>query len=468
VGGLLAVTMGRYGYHRDELYFRMLPVRWGYVDQPPLTPLLAKASIAIFGDTVWALRLPAVLAIAGAIVLTALITRELGGGTTAQTLAAWGFGFAGFPLSTGHTFVTATVDLVFWSGVLLLVTRALLRDPRWWLAAGALTGVALYNKLLIVLMLIALGIGLAIAGPRRLFASRWLWGGVALALLIGAPNFVYQVTHDFPQLTMASKVGDDNARLLAIPFQILIIGPPLFAICVAGFVALLRRPSWRPARCLAIAYVVALILNIAVNGQMYYAFGLLAYLFAAGCVPTVDWMRANRGRVATVWTAVGVSALVSAFIALPALPVTWVGHSPQVALNQTIPDQIGWETYVRTFADVYRALPPDQQARAVVFTGNYGEAGAIARFGPAYGLPAVYSGQNELYYLGPPPADRTVVVAWTQSFGWLSRWFVGCVAKASMDNGVGVDNEEQGSEVVVCEVPDEGWAALWPSLQHYD
>src|SRR4029079_11415329 len=56
VCALLYATLSRYGYHRDELYFRMLPTRWGYVDQPFLTPLLAKVSIHLFGDTVFGLR----------------------------------------------------------------------------------------------------------------------------------------------------------------------------------------------------------------------------------------------------------------------------------------------------------------------------------------------------------------------------------------------------------------------------
>jgi len=49
---LLVATANRYGYHRDELYFRMLEPAWGYVDQPPLTPILARGAAALIGDTV--------------------------------------------------------------------------------------------------------------------------------------------------------------------------------------------------------------------------------------------------------------------------------------------------------------------------------------------------------------------------------------------------------------------------------
>lgn len=468
--GLLVPFMGRYGYHRDELYFRMLTPGWGYVDQPPLTPLLARASIAVFGDSVWALRLPAVLALAVSIVLVALTTREVGGGARAQAWSAWGFAFAGFPLSTGHVLVTATVDLTLWVGVLLLITRALLRNPLWWLAAGALVGVSLYNKLLIAMLLVGVAVGFAAVGPRRMLLSRWLWAGIGVALLIGAPNLIYQATHDFPQLAMAHRIAGRHhaAGVWTLLFQTMLLGPPLFVVGVAGFAATFRRPPWRPLRGVAVAYPVALVLTLLSGGQNYYPIGLLAYLVAVGWVPTVDWTAGQSGRSSTVRIALAINALVSALAALPALPVSWVGRSPQPAMNQTVGDQIGWETYVRTLADVYRALPPDQQARAVVFTGNYGEAGAIARFGPANGLPAVYSGHNELYYMGPPPADRTVVIAWTQSITWLIGIFPGCQVKASMDNGVGVDNEEQGSVVAVCSSPAQGWAAAWPSLQHDD
>src|SRR6185312_10998738 len=128
VVALLGLTVTRYGYHRDELYFRLLGDHpaWGYVDQPPLVPLAGRASTALFGDSLWALRLPAIAMAAVLVVLLALLARELGGGATAQTLAALG-GASGFPLLDGHLLSTGTFDVPVWVGVCLLVTRALLR-----------------------------------------------------------------------------------------------------------------------------------------------------------------------------------------------------------------------------------------------------------------------------------------------------------------------------------------------------
>src|SRR6185312_8004931 len=128
VCALLYATLSRYGYHRDELYFRMLPTRWGYVDQPFLTPLLAKASIRLFGDTVFGLRALAPLFTAAGVVLAALTARELGGSRRAQALAAWGYASTALPLLGGHYFVTSTIDLALWAAALLAITRALMRD----------------------------------------------------------------------------------------------------------------------------------------------------------------------------------------------------------------------------------------------------------------------------------------------------------------------------------------------------
>ena len=64
--------------------------------------------------------------------------------------------------------------------------------------------------------------------------------------------------------------------------------------------------------------------------------------------------------------------------------------------------------------------------------------------------------------------SATTVVVWTEDYAGAAAVFVDCRQLAVMDNGVGVDNEEQGSVVAVCTVPSTGWAPIWPLLQHYD
>jgi hypothetical protein len=135
------------------------------------------------------------------------------------------------------------------------------------------------------MLVIGFAAGLLLVGPRSGFRSRWLWAGAAIALLLSLPNAIYQITHGFPQLTMAGALSENNSgevRALVLPFQVLLIGPALLPAWIAGLVALLRREQWRPVRAVAVAYLVALVLAFAGGGQIYYAFGLQAFLLAAG------------------------------------------------------------------------------------------------------------------------------------------------------------------------------------------
>lgn len=479
---VLLATAGEYGYHRDELYFRMLGEHpaWGYTDQPPLTPLLARASVELLGDSVTARHvLPALLTVLTC-VLAALVARELGGGAIAQGLAA-SVGCAPLVLVAGHVLLTTTADVPLWLLVQLLVLRALLRgQARWWPWAGLVTGLALYNKLLVVLLLLGLAAGLALVGPRRVFRERAVWLGVAIALVVGAPNLVYQVVEGFPQADMAAALAEnkgEEARVLFLPMQVVAFGITLAPVWIVGVVALLRRPDWRPARPFAVAYLLICAFLLLQGGQFSYTLGLQAVLMAAGWVQVEQWLRpgdaarVRRSRAAAVGVATALSVAGSVTVSLPLVPVDDLGDTPIGEINQVARDSIGWPTYVEQVAQAYRTLPDGERENAVVLTGNYGEAGAVDRYGPALGLPPVYSGQNALHAFGPPPESATSIVAVTQDDGaraFYAGIFRECRVAATLDNGVGVDNEEQGAQVLACTGRRYPWAQVWPSFAHLD
>jgi hypothetical protein len=464
LAAVLAILNGRYDYHRDELYFRMLDPAWGYVDQPPLTPLLGKAATALLGDSLWAFRFPSILCMVGLLWIAALLTREFGGGKAAQALCVWGLAFAGVALAFGHQLSTNSIDLIVWVAAILFAVKALLRDrPKWWLAVGAMAGIGLYNKHLIVLLLLSLGLALLAVGPRKALLSKWLWAGAGLALVIGSPNLVYQAVNDWPQLEMASAINETDGtenRILLLPFQFLLIGLFLVPVWIAGFTALLRRPEWRPVRALAVAYPILLAITLVSGGQFYYPMGLVMALYAAGCVPVAAWA-ATPGRRRALVAGVALNSAISALVALPLLPIEVVGGTPIAAMNSSVPDGVGWQTYTDQVEAVVAANP---EAGAVI-TANYGEAGALVRYGQD--LPPVFSGHNALYEYGPPPAGADTVVTVGLDAAGLSRLFDSCEPAAELDSGLGVDNEEQGAVVAVCSGPVEEWARLWPEFQHY-
>lgn len=459
---VLAVLAPQYGYHRDELYFRMLPPDWGYLDQPFLTPLLARTAISLFGDGVVALRVVALLCAVASLPLLVLITREVGGGRRAQALTAWGMAGATLTLQFGHVLLTASLDLVVWPAVLLLAIRAVLRaDGRWWIAAGAVIGVSSANKLLVVVLMIGIALGLAAAGPRSWFASGRLWLGVAIAGLLAVPSVLYQALHGWPQLAMGEALRASNAdevRVMMWPMLVLLVGPVLAVFWVMALLGLFRRPDWRPLRFLAVAFVVVVLFVLVGGTQFYYTAGMLGVLVAIGAVPVADWVSTRARRRAIVALLV-VNALGCAVAALPVLPVRAFGASGLAAINSAAADQVGWPQY----AEQVRHAAADAGAD-VIITSNYGEAGALDRFGSG-GVPVV-SGHVELWHLDRPPEDAEVVVIVGGESA--QHWFASCREVAELDNGVGVDTEEQGEPVLVCARPQEPWPQLWERFRHLD
>jgi 4-amino-4-deoxy-L-arabinose transferase-like glycosyltransferase len=455
---VLAITATQYGLHRDELYFLVLSHHpaWGYVDQPPLTPMLVRLSTQLFGDAPWAVRLPANLLGPLAIPVLALLARELGGGRAAQVLAAAG-GFCAFVLVSGHVILTTTLDIPLTGLALLFVIRALRRDARWWLAVGVVTGLSLYNKQLILLLVLGVAAGLLIAGPRRVLLSPWLWAGIIVAAIAGLPNLLYQITHDFPQLDMASALADEKGgdnRILFFPLQIVLLGVTLVPLTVAGFVSLVRDAR---LRCLGWAYLVVAAFVLVTGSGPYYTFGLMMPLFAAGCVVAARWAAGHPVRWTLVVSGVVVSELLGAVVALPLVPVDVLKSTPIGAINQTARDQIGWPRYVQ---QIVAARPPG----APIIADNYGEYGAL----DYYGVQDVYSGHNQLRYYGVPSDSTTVVltVGFDDPAGLL-RVFRSCVDSGTLDSGTGVDNEEQGRVIRVCRDPVAPWPTLWPQFYHY-
>lgn len=475
LAGILTALSGRYGFHRDELYFLIAGdhLAWGYIDQPPLTPLLVRISSEVFGTTPMGIRVFSTLASALTVVVVALIAREFGSDRRAQILAAGCAAVSGFLLGVGHLASTATYDLLAWMVIGLLAVRLLrTEDGRWWLALGLAAGIALENKYLVVLPLGALLVAVLVVGPRSILRSRWLLAGVAIAGVVAAPNLWWQFSHDWPQLTVAGGISEDDGgenRVMFVPLQLLQLSPFLVPIWVAGFLRLWRSPALRWARAVALAYPVLCVVVLAAGGKSYYALPLLLVLVAAGCQPTLDWVVRGRqsARRAVLAAGLVLAAVTSAVFTLPVLPAS--AANLVIPVNAEQGEQIGWPELTKAVADAWAEIPADERARAVIFAGNYGQAGALAQYGPDHGLPAPYSGHMSFADWDPPAdtKDGPVLLVEQERTPRYESHFGTCDQVGTGDNGIDVDNEEQGTAIVLCSGPNHPWSTLWPTLRRY-
>src|SRR5215472_416064 len=298
----LAVS-ARYGYVRDELYFLSAGhhLAFGYVDQPPLAPLIARISSALTGNTLVGFRLVPALGIAVLVTATAAMSRLLGAGRRGQLLAALAAATCAEYLAGMHELTTTMPDFVFWAITLLLATRLLAsRDPRWWLAIGGCVGVAMEAKWNIAFLAVSLIAGFALApGSRSLLQSRWLAAGCAIAVVIAIPDVIWQAANGWPNLdvfrVLQTQAGHNQATYW--PAQVLFTGFALTPIWVAGLTWCLRSERARAYRPAAVGCAIAIVVQFVLGGKPYYSGGAYSFLLAAGCVPLEQWLarRGHRG-----------------------------------------------------------------------------------------------------------------------------------------------------------------------------
>ncbi|HEY7941562.1 MAG TPA: glycosyltransferase family 39 protein [Candidatus Limnocylindrales bacterium] len=467
---LLLALSGAYGFHGDEMYYVVAGQHpaLGYVDQPPLTPLLSAASVALLGVSPTAIRLLPALEMALIVILTALIARDLGGSRRAQVVAAVTAALSGY-LGAGHLDTTTDPDLLAWAIVLWLAVKLLAGgDRRLWLVLGVVTGIGLENKDTLLFLGAGLAVGLVLARRWDVVRSPWAWAAIGIALLLWAPNLAWQAAYGWPQLTMAQAIssyaGDNRAQF--VPLLWLFSGPLLFPVSAAGLAWILRANAAAPWRAIGIAALVALVLVYVSGGKAYYVLGSVPVFMAAGAILADRWLARGHIRV-KAGSLAAAAALSGALIALLTLPILPLATFAQSGLAAAVPDtanEIGWPQFVATVEGVVAALPADEQAHAVILTNDYSEASPLVLLGSR--LPPVYSGHNGYWSWGPPPADRTVVVHvgdWRPTD--YTDYFTGCRDVAHIDNGLGIQNGEQGVAVTVCTGLRAPWTVMWPALR---
>jgi hypothetical protein len=466
---LLLVMINRYGPHRDELYFVAAGQRlaWGYPDQPVFTPLLARLATELAPHNLLVLRLPSLMAMALLVLCAAAFARLLGGGRAAQVLTASTIAASVITATLGHRLSTATFDTLAWTAVLLVVGHALHDDrPRLWLVAGLLAGLGLNNKTAVVVLLFAILLGvLLVPACRAQLRTPYPWLGGVIAILLWLPNLGWQFMNGWPVLGLGADIAEEFggvAGRLGLLLQASAMFSPLIAIVwIYGLVQLFREPGWLRLRPIAVAFLVAAVIFVIAGGKGYYLAGAIVPLVAAGCTALAARWPGRRLVAAGFVLAVSAAVAWPAFV--PMLPVRTYAASFYPALDSDQLETIGWPEFADTVRATVDSLPADQRTRAVVFTRNYGEAGALDWYG--LGRPT-FSGHNAFGDWGPPSegAGPVIVVGLTDP----TANFTDCRVAAMINNDADADNEERGQPIWICSAPQGGWAVQWPRLVHLD
>jgi hypothetical protein len=419
---LLPGLLGPYGIFIDELYYLSCARRlaWGYVDHPPLAPLVLAASDAVLDPDLLALRLPAALAGAAAVLGAGLLARRLGAGRAGQAVASGAVLLSPGLHVLSSFFSMNVIEVLLWLACLWIVAEVELRAaPRLFLALGATLGVAFQNKHTIVLLAVTLLAGMLATPARRHLRSPWPWLGVAVAALLAAPNLAWQAAHGWPSLEFYANAAQ-HKNLAASPIavlaqQALFLGPAALPVAVAGVVFLWRRRELRHLAIAALALLVILVVTR--QSRPDRLAGLYPFLFAAG--------GAALSRFSLPRAVIGVVLACATLVLAPLVVPAWSpravaayaerlgltiqlerGAGKRTLLPQWLADRLGWERLADDVRAARDRLTPGERARAVTFAPSYGQAGAVERAG----LGPVHGTHNSWFLWGPPPDPVDVAI----------------------------------------------------------
>jgi len=488
LAGLAAIvhlaTAGRYDAMRNELYFIICGRHpdFGYVDQPALVPLIAAAT-QMFGNSVWLLRLPAVIAAIALIPLSASLTRLMGGDRRAALFAALAASIAPLLVAVSTLLTTETFEPLTWTALAFLIADALRNDNRRALVwAGLVAGVALQMKYGMVIWMIGLILGLLATPARRIMLWREFWLGAGIAIVIVAPSVAWQAAHGWPflEVTRNHSAGNFTGGPVAFTIgQVFRMNPVLAPLWLAGIAGPFLRDDLRPYRFLPVAFVVSAAIIVLSHGKDYYLAPAYPTMFALGAV-ACSGLRIWPRRI-WIGAAVAMSAL-AAPVVLPLLDpsglerylaATHLKPRPDEAtgvgapLTQVFSDELGWRDFEKQVAATYNALPPEDRAKVAIVTVDYGEAAALDYYGQADRLPPALSGQNQYYLWGAHGYDGSVML---HINGRAERWTQACASSAVVGT-FGAPYAmpyETGRPIILCRGLKANLSDTWERFRHYE
>ena len=274
------------------------------------------------------------------------------------------------------------------------------------MGAGVGIGIGVLSKYSIGILVISVVAAIAMMpSQRKAFSSRWFWYGAGIATMIAAPNLIWLASHHFITLKMESYIHARDVRhgradgYYTDQIKFTMLALPL---AVTGLVSLLRCARYR---LLGAFYLGPFVLFALLKGRGYYLLPAYPVLYAAGAV-ALERVLAARAK----WLRVAVPAVVIAAMLVDLAAVSWAflpmwrpgsaGWNWQMKNNSDMGDEVGWPEFVQQVAAVRDRLPEEERGHYAVLANNYGEAGALALYGPKYGLPVPISSTNTFHHAG--------------------------------------------------------------------
>ena len=273
----------------DEFYYWCWSesLQLSYYDHPPMTAYLIRASTAVFGSSLVALRLPA--CVASAFVLGVILALS-----KPKSIAPWLLVTP--PFCFGAVLITPDTPLIlFWAAYLAWLVcvheRFNTNTPdggiplHWWLVGGLILGCGVLGKYTTGLAVPAGCLSFLLAGRIRAWIAGYVLHGL-VAFLVASPILIHNIRHDFVPILYQWKhsmgTTDPNLKRFGefVGIQIVLAGTMPFVL-LPWVLANARRfaadPRLRVCLCLY-GFPILFFLYKATRGPLEGNWALVSYI----------------------------------------------------------------------------------------------------------------------------------------------------------------------------------------------
>lgn len=365
----------------DELYYWCWSktLQFSYYDHPGMSAYMIRIATELFGDSLLALRLPAIVATLGVFAVIGYLTRP-------RTLLPL---IAVTPLFTfGAVLVTPDTPLIlFWALYLAWMVKVHERldsqdriAPGLWILGGVILGCGILGKYTMALGMMSGFAAFLLAGQWRRWFGGYVLHGV-VAFLVASPILIHNIRHDFVPILYQWKhsMGSHEPGLKAFAeftgIQFLLFGTVPFWIFVWALLKrkeLLANPRLRVCFCLFVL-PFAFFLFKATRGRLEGNWALACYI-AVWPLAAV-WYETVRSSL--IWRRLAALAFIAPLLCVLFLGLHLVYPLPMLSANN---DRITRQSVKLEMAkEAVRKLGELHVADAPLFTGDY-QWTALLRF----------------------------------------------------------------------------------------
>jgi hypothetical protein len=381
---LYELQRDEYLYYQQGLHFDL-----GYLENPPLLSWLGMISSWFGGSEAWIKIWPCLFG-AATVVVTCLIAAEFGGKLFAQFIAGLGI-ISGAYIRVHYLFQPNFLDIFFWTLSIYFLTRFInSKNQKFIYGLAVSLAVGWWGKYSVLFIAIAIVAGLLLSPYRSVLAKKKTWLAAGLALLIIAPNILWQYWHNWPLVHHMQELQETQLKHIDrfdfLKDQLLMLMPVAMA-WVAGLIWVFSKKEWR---IIGIMYLSVVALLIFGSGKAYYALGAYPMLLAAGGVAWEYFSERKK------WIRYALGILITGlnYLIMPVLLPIWkpdklaafyekigIAHEwedlKKHPLPQDFADMLGWKELTTKTETFFQSLPDSTKRNSIIYCRNYGQAGSL-------------------------------------------------------------------------------------------